>query len=65
VQELIDEQTSEKVIQLLEQVEEIMAEVTTSLDQPDTGGGTIAAETEIIEKIYEAAKQRSQQNGGT
>ena len=65
VQELIEEQTSEKVISLLESVEEIMAEVTGSLDETDTGGGTIAAETEIIEKIFEAAEQRAQQNGGT
>ena len=65
VVELIEEQTSEKVIQLLEQVEEIMAEVTGSLDETDTSGETIAAETEIIEKIFEAAQQRAQQGGGT
>lgn len=65
VQELIEEQTSEKVISLLETVEEIMAEVTGSLDETNTSGTTIAAETEIIEKIFEAAKQRAQQNGGT
>ena len=63
VQDLIEEQTDEKVIQLLEQVEEIMAEVTDELDQHDTGGATIAAETDIIEKIFEAAKQK--QGGGT
>jgi hypothetical protein len=65
VVDLIEEQTDEKVIGLLEQVEEIMAEVTDSLDQTNTSGGTIAAETEIIEKIFEAAQQRAQQNGGT
>ena len=65
VQDLIEEQTDEKVIALLEEVEEIMAEVTGSLDETNTGGTTIAAETEIIEKIFEAAKQRAQQNGGT
>ena len=42
-----------------------MAEVIDSLDAVKTGGPTIAAETEIIEKIFEAAKQRSQKNGGT
>lgn len=62
VQDLIEEQTDEKVIQLLEQVEEIMAEVTDELDQHDTGGATIAAETDIIEKIFAAAKQK--QGGG-
>ena len=61
VQELIEEQTADKVIVLLEEVEEIMAEVTGSLDEAQTGGETLAAETEIIEKIFEAAKQRQQQ----
>ena len=65
VQDLIEEQTDEKLIGLLEEVEEVMAEVIDSLDETDTGGPTIAAETEIIEKIFEAAKQRSEQNGGT
>ena len=65
VQDLIEEQTNEKVIALLEGVEEIMAEVIDSLDEPNTSGTTIEAETEIIEKIFEAAKQRAQQNGGT
>lgn len=65
VVELIEEQTNEKVIQLLEEVEEIMAEVIGSLDETNTGGKTIAAETEIIEKIFEAAQQRAQQSGGT
>ena len=65
VQDLIEEQTNEKVIALLEEVEEIMAEVIGSLDEPNTSGTTIAAETEIIEKIFDAAKQRAQQNGGT
>ncbi len=65
VQDLIEEQTNEKVIVLLEEVEGIMAEVTNSLDETNTGGKTIAAETEIIEKIFEAAQQRAQQSGGT
>lgn len=65
VQELIDEQTSEKVIKLLEEVESFMGEVTDSLDESETGGETIAAETHIIEKIFEAAKERAQECGGT
>ena len=65
VQDLIEEQTSEKVIVLLGEVERFMAEVTGKLDETKTGGKTIAAETHIIEKIFEAAKERSQQNGGT
>jgi hypothetical protein len=65
VQELIEEQTAEDVIKLLEEVEEIMAEVIGSLDTFETGGTTIAAETEIIEKIFDAAQKRAQQSGGT
>ncbi|MGE9268012.1 MAG: hypothetical protein ACQKBY_07935 [Verrucomicrobiales bacterium] len=61
VQDLIDEQTAEQVIQLLEEVEDIMGETIDRLDQQDTGGETIAAQTDIIEKIFEAAKQRQQQ----
>lgn len=65
VQELIEQQTNEEVIQLLEQVEELMAEVTGALDEAETGGTTIAAETEIIELIFEAAKKKQQSSGGT
>ena len=63
VQELIEEQTAENVISLLEEVEEIMGEIIGNLDQSETGGPTIAAETEVIEKIFEAAKKRSQGKG--
>ncbi len=66
VQDLMDGQTNEKVIRLLENVEEIMGETIDRLDRKDTGGDTLAAQTEIIEKIFQAAKkkqQQSQQNG--
>jgi hypothetical protein len=63
VQQLILEQTMPQVIELLEEVEEIMDETTDRLDQTDTGGETIAAQTEIIEKIHAAAKKRQSQNG--
>lgn len=62
VQDLIQEQTDDKVIQLLEEAEKLMAEATDKLDNKDTGGQTIAIETEIIERIYEAAKQRQQKS---
>ena len=65
VQVLIDLQSNEEVVRLLEAVEEIMAEVTGRLDEQETGGVTIAAETEIIETIFEAARKRAQQSGGT
>ena len=61
VQELIDEQTSEQVIELLGKAETIMTEVIDNLDATDTGGPTIAAETEIIEMIFEAAKKKAQE----
>ena len=65
VQQLVIEQTMPQVIELLEEVETIMDETTDRLDKTDTGGETIAAQTEIIEKIHAAAKQRqSQGNSG-
>jgi len=63
VQQLIIEQTMEPVIQLLREVEEIMDEVTDRLVESDTGGETIAAQTEIIEKILAAARQRQSEGG--
>jgi hypothetical protein len=63
VQQLILEQTMQPVIDLLEEVEQIMDEATDRLDQSDTGGETIAAQTEIIEKIHAAAKERQNQGG--
>ena len=61
VQQLVIEQTVPKVIELLSEVEGIMDETTDYLADEDTGGVTIAAQTEIIEKIYEAAKAKQQQ----
>jgi len=60
VSELIDEQTNQTVIELLNQVESLMGETTDRLEEGNTGGDTIAIQTEIIEKIYEAAKEKSQ-----
>lgn len=64
VQQLIIEQTVPQVIELLGQVEEIMDEATDKLAESNTGGETIAAQTEIIEKIHAAAKQKQSQGGG-
>ncbi len=63
VQQLTVEETVPKVIELLEQVEAIMDEATDALLEPDTGGKTIAAQTEVIEKIHAAAKERQKQQG--
>ena len=49
-------------IQLFEKVEEVMAEATDILAEPDTGPQAIAAETEVIELLL--AAQASAGNGG-
>lgn len=63
VMELVESQTVPQVIELLEEVEKIMAEVTDDLIEGETGGPTMAAQTEIIEKILAAAKQKQQSSG--
>ena len=60
VQDLIDEQSNTKVIELLDQVEVIMGETIDRLEKKDVGGETIAAQTEIIELIFEAAKKKQE-----
>ncbi len=64
VQDLYEEQTDVEVKKLLRQVEEIMADATDRLEISKTDGATIAIQTEIIEKIFEAAKKKEQQGGG-
>ena len=64
VQDLIQDQTDPKVLKLLRQAEELMAEATDLLEIKKTGGATIAIETEIIEKIIEAAKKKQQKGKG-
>lgn len=63
VQQLVIEQTVPKVIELLGEVENLMDEATDKLAEADTGGDTLAAQTEIIEKIHAAAKERQSQSG--
>ena len=60
VQDLIDEQTDAEVIGILREIEVIMADATDLLEQKNTGGATIATETEVIDKIFEAAKKKQQ-----
>lgn len=64
VQQLAIEQTAPKVIELLKQCEDLMGEASERLSTHDTGGETISAQTEVIEKIYQAAKARQQQQQG-
>jgi len=63
VQQLTIEQTVPQVIELLNQVRQIMDEATDKLAEYDTGGTTLAAETEVIEKIHAAAKEKQKQQG--
>jgi hypothetical protein len=62
VQQLVIEQTMPQVIALLGEVEKIMDETTDYLAAAETGGKTIAAQTEIIEKIHAAAKERQSES---
>jgi hypothetical protein len=63
VQQLAIEQTVPKVIQLLTEVKSIMDEATDNLADKNTGGETLAAQTEVIEKIHAAAKEKQKQQG--
>lgn len=63
VQQLTIEQTVPQVIELLNQVTKIMDEATDKLTEYDTGGATLAAQTEVIEKIHAAAKEKQKQQG--
>ncbi len=64
VQQLTIEQTVPQVIELLGQVKQIMDEATDKLAGYDTGGVTLATETEVIEKIHEATKEKQKSGGG-
>lgn len=64
VQQIKIEQTIPSVIELFDEIESIMDETTDRLYEQDTGGETIAAQTEIIEKIHQAAKSKQSQQGG-
>ena len=63
VQQLTIEQTDPKTIGLFQEVEKAMDDAYSLLWDHETGGETIAAETDVIEKIFEAAKQRQQSKG--
>jgi hypothetical protein len=64
VQQITIEQTIPKVIELFQEVEGIMDEATDWLTEYDTGGRTMAAQTEVVEKIFEATKERQKQQSG-
>ncbi len=62
IQELIESQTSEQVIKILEEVETLMVEVIDNLEEENTSGDTIAIETEIIERIFQSAQKKQQES---
>lgn len=64
VQQLAIEQTHPKVIELLEGVEAAMDDASGKLLEHDTGGPTIAAQTDVIERILAAAEEKQKQQGG-
>lgn len=64
VEQLAIEQTIPQVITLFREVKQTMDEATDRLAEAETGGVTLAAQTEIIEKILEASKERQKQSGG-
>lgn len=65
VQELIEDQTNEEIIAMFENIEGLMASVTNNLEESNTGKDTIFTENQIIEKIFEAAEEKSKwQSGG-
>lgn len=64
VQQLRIEQTQPKVVKLLAEVETLMDEASGNLIDYNTGGETLSAQTEIIEKIFEAAKNKQSQGKG-
>lgn len=65
IQQLTIEQTHPKVIELFREVEFAMDDAAERLFDHQTDGVTIAAETDVIEKIYEAAKERQKQGSGS
>ncbi len=63
VQQFTIEQTVPQVIDLFREVEKLMDEATDRLAEHETGGETLATQTEVIEKIYEAAQKQQQSSG--
>lgn len=63
VQELVAEQTDEEVVSLLEECQGAMNEAIDGLEAYNTGGSTIAAQTEVIELIFKAADKKAGSSG--
>lgn len=63
LQELIQQETNQKVIEFLSQAEELMSQSTDLLESQTTGQSSIVINNEVIERLYNAAKQKSQSPG--
>ncbi len=63
VQELAAVQTEQEIIRLMEECRHAMNDAIDELEFFRTGSKTIAAQTEVIEKIYKAAEQKAQGSG--
>ncbi len=61
--DIISEQTGLDVIKLLEQCRHAMNDAVDELEASRTGGATIAAQTEVIELIYQAARRMNGEDG--
>lgn len=60
---LINGQTNEKVTVLLNKCRDAMEDAIDGLEAYDTGGKTLAAQTDVIELIYQAAKAKTACDG--
>lgn len=64
-QDLAAEQTDQQVIEFIEECQKAMNDAIDNLEKYDTGSPTIAAQTEVIEKIYKAAQKKANGQGGS
>lgn len=63
--DLIMGETDEKVVELLKKCRHAMNDAVDLLEVYDTGGKTLAAQSDVIELIYQAAKKKMSGPGGS
>lgn len=61
--DLILGETNAEVVDLLKKCRNAMNDAVDMLDEHDTGGRTLAAQSDVIELIYQAAKAKNSGNG--
>ena len=64
-QDLAAEQTDQQIIEFIEECQKAMNDAIDNLEKYDLGSATIAAQTEVIEKIYKAAQKKANGQGGS